>query len=191
MSRVRFRTPQSAAAPLLIPLLLIAITALLGANGTPSFQDTVTTILCNRNIVIGLQVFVGNSGVYPSVNSASPPPAPTSRPSSPCQWPSSCCRRRPAALHRRRPARRAARDPDRGGDLGPAGDRDRAAADAHLDPGDPDLDLRLPDRRLQRRRQLGPGHRWQQRPGQHPDDDQRRIGGAWAGGAVILALAYK
>jgi branched-chain amino acid transport system permease protein len=64
MSSVRFRTRQSAAASLLIPLLLVAITALLGANGTPSFQDTVTTILCNLIIVIGLQVFVGNSGVY-------------------------------------------------------------------------------------------------------------------------------
>jgi branched-chain amino acid transport system ATP-binding protein/branched-chain amino acid transport system permease protein len=64
MSGVRFRTRQSAAASLLIPLLLIAIAALLGANGTPSFQDTVTTILCNLIIVIGLQVFVGNSGVY-------------------------------------------------------------------------------------------------------------------------------
>jgi branched-chain amino acid transport system permease protein len=64
VSRVRFRTPQSAAASLLIPLLAIAITALLGANGTPSFQATVTAILCNLIIVVGLQVFVGNSGVY-------------------------------------------------------------------------------------------------------------------------------
>jgi branched-chain amino acid transport system permease protein len=64
MRRVRFRTRRSAAASLLIPLLLIAITALIGANGTPTFQDTVTTILCNLIIVIGLQVFVGNSGVY-------------------------------------------------------------------------------------------------------------------------------
>ncbi len=64
MSRARFRTPQSAAASLLIPLLAIAITALLGANGTPSFQATITAILCNLIIVVGLQVFVGNSGVY-------------------------------------------------------------------------------------------------------------------------------
>jgi branched-chain amino acid transport system permease protein len=64
MSRVRFRTPQSAAASLLVPLALITITALVGANGTPSFQDTVTAILCNLIVVIGLQVFVGNSGVY-------------------------------------------------------------------------------------------------------------------------------
>lgn len=64
MSARRFRTRQSAAASLLVPLLLITITALVGANGTPSFQDTVTAILCNLIIVIGLQVFVGNSGVY-------------------------------------------------------------------------------------------------------------------------------
>jgi branched-chain amino acid transport system permease protein len=64
MSSVRFRTRRSAAASLLVPLLLIAIAALLGASGTPSFQDTVTAILCNLIIVVGLQVFVGNSGVY-------------------------------------------------------------------------------------------------------------------------------
>jgi branched-chain amino acid transport system permease protein len=64
MSSARFRTPQSAAASLLVPLLLIAITTLIGANGTPSFQGTVTLILCNLIVVIGLQVFVGNSGVY-------------------------------------------------------------------------------------------------------------------------------
>jgi branched-chain amino acid transport system permease protein len=64
MSDVRFRTRRSAAASLLAPLLLIAIAALLGASGTPSFQDTVTAILCNLIVVIGLQVFVGNSGVY-------------------------------------------------------------------------------------------------------------------------------
>ncbi len=64
MSGVHFRTRQSAAASLLIPLLLIAIAALLGANGTPSFQGTVTLVLCNLIVVVGLQVFVGNSGVY-------------------------------------------------------------------------------------------------------------------------------
>jgi len=64
VSGERFRTRQSAAASLLVPLLLIAITALIGANGTPSLQDTVTAILCNLIIVIGLQVYVGNSGVY-------------------------------------------------------------------------------------------------------------------------------
>ena len=37
---------------------------LVGANGTPSFQGTVTLVLCNLIIVLGLQVFIGNSGVY-------------------------------------------------------------------------------------------------------------------------------
>ena len=41
-----------------------ALTALVGANGTPSLQGTVTLILCNLIIVLGLQVFIGNSGVY-------------------------------------------------------------------------------------------------------------------------------
>ena len=64
MSRTRFRTPQSTAASLLVPLTLLAITVMIGANGTPSLQGTVTLILCNLIVVIGLQVFVGNSGVY-------------------------------------------------------------------------------------------------------------------------------
>jgi branched-chain amino acid transport system permease protein len=64
MSAARFRSRRSAVASLLLPLALIAITALVGANGTPSLQGTVTLILCNLIIVVGLQVFVGNSGVY-------------------------------------------------------------------------------------------------------------------------------
>lgn len=64
MSRARFRSRPSVAASLLLPLLLVAITTLVGANGTPSFQGTVTLILCNLIVVLGLQVFVGNSGVY-------------------------------------------------------------------------------------------------------------------------------
>jgi branched-chain amino acid transport system permease protein len=64
VSGLRFRSRASAAVSLLAPLALIAIVALLGANGTPSFQGTVTLILCNLIVVVGLQVFVGNSGVY-------------------------------------------------------------------------------------------------------------------------------
>jgi branched-chain amino acid transport system permease protein len=64
VSGARFRSRRSAAASLAAPLILIAIVALVGANGTPSFQGTVTLILCNLIIVLGLQVFVGNSGVY-------------------------------------------------------------------------------------------------------------------------------
>jgi len=36
----------------------------IGASGTPSLQSTVTMILCNLIVVLGLQVFIGNSGVY-------------------------------------------------------------------------------------------------------------------------------
>jgi branched-chain amino acid transport system permease protein len=58
------RTPASAATSLALPLVLVFLTAALGASGTPSFEDTVTLILCNLIIVLGLQVFIGNSGVY-------------------------------------------------------------------------------------------------------------------------------
>jgi branched-chain amino acid transport system permease protein len=64
VSAVRFRSRPSVAVSLLLPLVLIAITTLVGASGTPSFQGTVTLILCNLIVVLGLQVFVGNSGVY-------------------------------------------------------------------------------------------------------------------------------
>jgi branched-chain amino acid transport system permease protein len=42
----------------------VALTAAVGASGTPSFEGTVTLILCNLIVVLGLQVFIGNSGVY-------------------------------------------------------------------------------------------------------------------------------
>jgi len=64
MSGGRLRSRKSAAVSLLAPLALIALVVLVGANGAPSFQGTVTLILCNLIVVIGLQVFVGNSGVY-------------------------------------------------------------------------------------------------------------------------------
>jgi branched-chain amino acid transport system permease protein len=60
----RLRSRRSAAVSLSVPLVLIALVALAGVNGTPSFQGTVTLILCNLIVVLGLQVFVGNSGVY-------------------------------------------------------------------------------------------------------------------------------
>ncbi|HMI82274.1 MAG TPA: branched-chain amino acid ABC transporter ATP-binding protein/permease [Solirubrobacterales bacterium] len=47
-----------------VPLVLVALTAALGASGTTAFEETVTLILCNLIIVLGLQVFIGNSGVY-------------------------------------------------------------------------------------------------------------------------------
>ncbi len=64
MSGRGLRSPASAAASLLVPLALVALTAVIGASGTPSFEGTVTLILCNLIIVLGLQLFIGNSGVY-------------------------------------------------------------------------------------------------------------------------------
>lgn len=64
MSRARLRSRSSLAVSLLTPLVLVALTVLVGASGTTSLRGTVTTILCNLIIVLGLQVFVGNSGIY-------------------------------------------------------------------------------------------------------------------------------
>jgi len=64
VSAAGLRTRRSVAVSLLIPLVLIAATALVGVNGTPSLRGTVITILSNMVIVLGLQVFIGNSGVY-------------------------------------------------------------------------------------------------------------------------------
>lgn len=58
------RSPASAAGSFAVPLVLVALTALAGASGTRAFEETVTLILCNLIIVLGLQVFIGNSGVY-------------------------------------------------------------------------------------------------------------------------------
>lgn len=64
MSGRGLRSPASAAASLIVPLLLVALTVAVAASGTPSFEGTVTLILCNLIVVLGLQVFIGNSGVY-------------------------------------------------------------------------------------------------------------------------------
>jgi branched-chain amino acid transport system permease protein len=64
VSGVRLRSRPSLAVSIVVPLALVALTMAIGANGTTSLQDTVTMILCNLIIVIGLQVFIGNSGVY-------------------------------------------------------------------------------------------------------------------------------
>ncbi|MGE5280878.1 MAG: branched-chain amino acid ABC transporter ATP-binding protein/permease [Chloroflexota bacterium] len=58
------RSPRSVAVSLLVPLALIVLTAVVGANGAPSLRDSVIVILSNMVIVLGLQVFIGNSGVY-------------------------------------------------------------------------------------------------------------------------------
>jgi branched-chain amino acid transport system permease protein len=64
MSGRGLRSPASAATSLVVPLLLVALTVAVGAGGSPAFEGTVTLILCNLIVVLGLQVFIGNSGVY-------------------------------------------------------------------------------------------------------------------------------
>ena len=64
MSSGGLRSRASAATSLVVPLVLVMLTAVVGASGTPAFEETVTLILCNLIIVLGLQVFIGNSGVY-------------------------------------------------------------------------------------------------------------------------------
>lgn len=46
------------------PLALVAATAAIGAGAAPALQGIVTLALCNLIIVLGLQVFIGNSGIY-------------------------------------------------------------------------------------------------------------------------------
>jgi branched-chain amino acid transport system permease protein len=62
--RQGLRTPAAALISLLAPLLLVALVVAVGASGTRSIEDTTTLILCDLIIVLGLQVFIGNSGVY-------------------------------------------------------------------------------------------------------------------------------
>ena len=64
MSGARLHSRSSLGVSLLVPLALVALTMAVGANGSPSLQDTVTIVLCNLIVVLGLQVFIGNSGVY-------------------------------------------------------------------------------------------------------------------------------
>jgi branched-chain amino acid transport system permease protein len=47
-----------------VPLAMVCVAVAVGAVGTPSFESTVTLILCNLIIVLGLQIFIGNSGIY-------------------------------------------------------------------------------------------------------------------------------
>jgi branched-chain amino acid transport system ATP-binding protein/branched-chain amino acid transport system permease protein len=64
MSRARFRSPTSAATSLFAPLALVAAVVLIGIGSSPSFQGVVMQALCSMVMVLGLQVFIGNSGIY-------------------------------------------------------------------------------------------------------------------------------
>ena len=64
MSGVRLRSPAAGLVSLLVPLGLVGLTVALGSVGSASVQASVSLILCNLIVVCGLQVFIGNSGVY-------------------------------------------------------------------------------------------------------------------------------
>jgi branched-chain amino acid transport system permease protein len=64
MSATTPRSRRRALVSVAVPLGLIAGATLLGAAGSVSLQGTVALALCDLVIVLGLQVFVGNSGIY-------------------------------------------------------------------------------------------------------------------------------
>ena len=64
MNGARLRSPGSAATSLFVPLALIAGVVAIGLNSSPSFEGVVTQALCSMVMVLGLQVFIGNSGIY-------------------------------------------------------------------------------------------------------------------------------
>jgi branched-chain amino acid transport system permease protein len=58
------RSREATILSVLVPLGLLGGVVAIGAGGGPSLEASVTLILCNLIIVCGLQVFIGNSGVY-------------------------------------------------------------------------------------------------------------------------------
>lgn len=63
MSSVNSRALLSGSTPLLAAAALVTLTALLGNAGDEAFNRTITDILVTVILVVGLYVFVGNSGV--------------------------------------------------------------------------------------------------------------------------------
>jgi branched-chain amino acid transport system permease protein len=61
---MRLHSRGADALTVLAPLALVGATVAIGLGGSGSFQAGLTLILCNLIIVCGLQVFIGNSGVY-------------------------------------------------------------------------------------------------------------------------------
>ncbi len=64
MSGRGLRPRRRAALDLAAPLVLIAAAWAVGAGGGPSLRSEVTLTLCTLVIVLGLQLFVGGSGIY-------------------------------------------------------------------------------------------------------------------------------
>jgi branched-chain amino acid transport system permease protein len=61
---MRLRSRGAGAVSLLAPVGLVGVTVAIGLSGSASFQASVTLILCDLIVVCGMQVFIGNSGVY-------------------------------------------------------------------------------------------------------------------------------
>ena len=64
MSASHLHSPRSVALSTLAPLFLIAAAWAVGEGGGPSLRSEMTLILCASVIVCGLQLFIGNSGIY-------------------------------------------------------------------------------------------------------------------------------
>jgi branched-chain amino acid transport system permease protein len=64
MNEGGLRSRGSLAISVVAPLALIGGFVLVGVSGTPSLQNSVAMILASLVIVVGLQVFIGNSGIY-------------------------------------------------------------------------------------------------------------------------------
>jgi branched-chain amino acid transport system permease protein len=64
VSGVRLQSRRSLALSATVPLLLIAAAWAMGEGAGPSLRSEVTLILCTGVIVCGLQLFIGNSGIY-------------------------------------------------------------------------------------------------------------------------------
>lgn len=63
MSELRLSSIGRGGFALLVPAIAVIVVSLLGAAGDESFNRTVTDILVTLIVVVGLYVFVGNSGV--------------------------------------------------------------------------------------------------------------------------------
>jgi branched-chain amino acid transport system permease protein len=62
--RPTLQSRRSLALSVAAPLALIGAAVAVGAGGSVSLRSTITLVLCQLIVVIGLQVFVGTSGIY-------------------------------------------------------------------------------------------------------------------------------
>jgi branched-chain amino acid transport system permease protein len=62
--RPALQSRWSLALSVVAPVALIGAAVAVGGSGSVSLRSTITLILCQLIVVIGLQVFIGNSGIY-------------------------------------------------------------------------------------------------------------------------------